>query len=341
MNERVYDVAIIGAGPTGLYATFYAGMRDLRVIVFEALERPGGQLSALYPEKYIYDVGGFPAILARDLVQHLWKQARQFDAEFHFDEAVEGLEVEPETEHKLLRTRLGTYRAKAVIICAGVGAFEPNRLRVPGAAEYEGKGVHYIVRDKEAFLGRRLLVVGGGDTAVDWALELQNWAREITLIHRYDHFEAHERSVLALAKSRVSVITNHVLRAVLGNEHVEAAVIGHTETDDEHRLPVDDILICIGFRSNIGPIQNWGLDLHKRAIRTDGHMATNLPGVFAAGDITQPEGAPKINLIATGFAQAAIAVSVANRYIYPKARLFPGHSSKRKGMRYAPVPLGH
>ena len=340
-TDTLYDVAIIGAGPSGLFAAFYAGMRDLKTIVFEALERPGGQLAALYPEKYIYDVGGFPAILARDLVQQLWKQARQFDAEFHFDEAVEHLEVEPETEHKLLHTRLGAYRAKTVVICAGVGAFEPNRLRVPGAAEFEGKGVHYIVRNKDIFLGRRLLIVGGGDTAVDWALELQNWAREITLIHRFDYFEAHERSVVALSQSKVHVLTNHVLRAVEGDDWVRAAIIGHTQLEDERRLEVDDILICIGFRSNIGPIKKWGLEIEKRAIRTNGHMATNLPGVYAAGDITLPEDAPKMNLIANGFAQAAIAINVANRYIYPKSRVFPGHSSQKKGMKYAPTPVGH
>lgn len=340
MSDKLYDVAIVGAGPVGLFAAFYAGMRDLSAVVLEALSRPGGQLTALYPEKYIYDVGGFPAILARDLVQELWKQGSQFGATFRFNEPVESLQqIEP--GHNLLTTPDGKYRAKTVVICAGVGAFEPNRLRAPGVADFEGQGVHYVVRDKEAFLGKRLLVIGGGDTAVDWALELQQWARSVTLVHRYDYFEAHERSVLALADSRVHVLTEHELHSVEGDGHVQEATLYHNRTEAEHTLRVDDVLICIGFRANIGPIENWPLDFEKRAIRVTGSMETNLPGVYAAGDITLPADAPKMNLIANGFGQATIAVNMANTFIYPKSRVFPGHSSQKKGMRYTPTPVGH
>ncbi len=340
MTDELYDVAIVGAGPAGLFAAFYAGMRDLKTIVLEALPRPGGQLTALYPEKYIYDVGGFPAILARDLVQELWKQGNQFGAHFRFSEPVEKLE-QLEPGHNVLTTPEGRYRAKTVVIAAGVGAFEPNRLPVPGAREMEGKGVHYVVRNKEAFLGRRVLVVGGGDTAVDWALELQQWARSITLIHRYDYFEAHERSVLALHQSKVHVLTEHELQAIEGNGQVEEATIVHSRTEAEHTLRVDDVLVCIGFRANIGPIKEWGLELERRSIRVNCAMETNLPGVYAAGDITYPEGAPKMNLIANGFGQATMAINMANKFIYPKSRVFPGHSSQKKGMRYAPTPVGH
>ena len=337
---KMYDVAIIGAGPTGLFAAFYAGMRDLQTIVIEALERPGGQLTALYPEKYIYDVGGFPAILARDLVQELWKQCSQFGAVFRFNEPVQMMrQLEP--GHNVLTTPEGEYHAKSVVIAAGVGAFEPNKLtKTPGAVEFEGKGVHYVVRDKEAFTGRRVLVVGGGDTAVDWALELQNWARSVTLIHRFDHFEAHERSVLALSDSRVHVLTQHELAAIEGDGRVEEATIFHNVTQAEHTLRVDDVLICIGFRANMGPIKEWEIEKTRRNILVNPSMETSLPGVYAAGDITLPEGAPKMNLIANGFGQATIAVNMAAKFVHPKARVFPGHSSQKKGMRYAPQPVG-
>ena len=207
-----YDVTVIGAGPAGLFAAFYAGLRNLKTLVLEALPRPGGQITALYPEKYIYDVGGFPAILGRDLVTELYKQAAQFGADFKFNERVESLEA-LEAGHLKLTTTEAEYSSKTVIIAAGIGAFQPNRLNVAGAAELEGKGVSYVVREREKFLGRRLLVIGGGDTAVDWSLELRNWASEVTLIHRLDYFEAHQRSVIALYDSQVNVHTQTNLSA--------------------------------------------------------------------------------------------------------------------------------
>ncbi|MGQ0605051.1 MAG: NAD(P)/FAD-dependent oxidoreductase [Anaerolineales bacterium] len=340
MTSDLYDAAIIGAGPAGLFAAFYAGMRDLKAVVLEALPQPGGQLTALYPEKYIYDVGGYSVALARDLVQELWKQSNQFGATFRFNEPVSTF-TQLEPGHNILTTPEGDYHAKTVVVAAGVGAFEPNRLAVPGAKELEGRGVHYVVRKKEAFLGRRLLVVGGGDTAVDWALELQQWARSITLAHRFDYFEAHERSMQALHSSKVHVLTEHELRSIEGDGCVQEVTLFHNHTQAEHTLRVDDVLVCIGFRANIGPIEKWGLKLDKRSILANGSMETNLSGVYAAGDITQPTDAPKMNLIANGFGQATVAVNMANKFIYPSARVFPGHSSHKKGMRYMPAPVGH
>ena len=171
--DNEYDLTVIGAGPVGLFAAFYAGMRNLKTLVLEALPCPGGQITALYPEKYIYDVGGFPSILGRDLVSELYKQSSQFGAEFRFDERVDNLEVW-ESGHLCLTTSEGKYFSKSVIIAAGIGAFQPNHLNATGISEFEGRGVSYIVHEREKFLGRRLLVIGGGDTAVDWALELLN-----------------------------------------------------------------------------------------------------------------------------------------------------------------------
>ncbi len=331
-----YDVTIIGAGPVGLFAGFYAGMRNLRTLVLEALPRPGGQITALYPEKYIYDVGGFPAILGRDLVSKLYKQSSQFGADFRFNERVETLEV-LEPGHLRLTSSEGSYLSRTVVIAAGIGAFQPNRLNVSGVAEFEGRGVSYVVREREKFLGRHLLVIGGGDTAVDWALELRNWASAVTLIHRLDYFEAHQRSVLALQDSTVNVFTQHELITVSGNEQVEHAVIRDHVTGDERTLDVDDVLICIGFRADLGPINNWGIKLEGRRVAVNRYAETNLPGVYAIGDIAHPEDGVSMNLIAYGFGQATLAVGYANHFIHPQERVSHGHSSQRKGMKYAPA----
>lgn len=334
--DNEYDLTVIGAGPVGLFAAFYAGMRNLSTLVLEALPRPGGQITALYPEKYIYDVGGFPAILGRDLVSELYKQSSQFGADFRFNERVENLDV-LEPGHLCLTTSEGKYFSKSVIIAAGIGAFQPNHLNADGISEFEGRGVSYIVREREKFLGRRLLIIGGGDTAVDWALELRNWASEITLIHRFDYFEAHQRSVLALQDSTVNVFTQHELLHVSGNEQVEHAGIRDHVTGNERTLDVDDVLICIGFRADIGPMNNWGIKLEGRRIAINRYSETNTPGVYAIGDIAHPEDGVSMNLIAYGFGQATLAVGYANHFINPRERVSHSHSSQRKGMKYAPV----
>jgi thioredoxin reductase (NADPH) len=332
-----YDLAIVGAGPTGLFAAFYAGMRNLRTLVLETLSRPGGQVSALYPEKYIYDVGGIPAVLGRDLVADLYKQGSQFGADFRFGERVERLEVMGPGRVRLA-TPEGVYSSKAALVCAGLGAFHPNRLDVPGALAFEGRGVSYVARRREDFLGRRLLVVGGGDTALDWALELRHWAREVTLIHRFEHFEAHEGSVAALHASEVRVLPAHELRALKGDEWLREAVIVDSRTGVERRLGIDEALICVGFKADIGPINEWGLALRGRHVLAGTTLETSLPGVFVAGDILVQEGVARMNLIATGFGHAALAVGQVVRFLRPGAQVFHGHSSQRKGMKYAPTP---
>jgi thioredoxin reductase (NADPH) len=237
-----------------------------------------------------------------------------------------------------LTTSEGKYFSKSVIIAAGIGAFQPNHLNASGVSEFEGRGVSYIVREREKFLGRRLLVIGGGDTAVDWSLELRNWASEVTLIHRFDYFEAHQRSVLALQDSTVNVFTQHELINVTGSEQVQRAVIRDHVTGNERTLEVDDILICIGFRADIGPINNWGINLEGRRVAVNRYFETNIPGVYAIGDIAHPEDGVSMNLIAYGFGQATLAVGYVNHFVHPKERVSHGHSSQRKGMKYAPTP---
>jgi len=217
-----------------------------------------------------------------------------------------------------------------VVVAAGIGAFEPRKLDgIPGISEFEGRGVEYIAQPIESYRGKRLMVVGGGDTAVDWAVALASIARSMVIIHRFDYFEAHEISLMALASSKARVFTEHELRRVEGKDHLTHAVIFSGGTQHEHILKVDELLICIGFKATMGPIEAWGLPVTNKAIRVNGKMESGLPGIYAAGDITFPTDAPKMNLIANGFGQATVAVNLATTFIYPKLRVFPGHSSQK------------
>ena len=330
MSQDVYDLTIVGAGPSGLFATFYAGLRQMKTKLIDALEEPGGQVAVLYPEKYIFDVPGFSRILAKDLVKNLVEQALQYSPTVVLGERVTTL-------HKAdgiieLGTDRGTkHYSKAVLIAAGVGAFAPNRLEAQGAAEYEGNGVYYFVKDKSIFKDKNLLIVGGGDSAVDWALNIKDTARKITLVHRRDVFRAHEVSVTKLMKSNVEIKLFYEVRRVMGDgSKLTQAVIFDNRTQAETTVDVDAILVNIGFRADLGPIKDWGLEIEGREIRINGRMETNIPGVYAAGDIAGTLDGVKLNLIATGHAQAALAVNVAKAYVDPNSKIFPGHSSEMK-----------
>lgn len=227
----------------------------------------------------------------------------------------------------IIGTDKGEHKSRTVVICAGVGAFAPNKLNAPGVAELEGVGVHYFVKEKAAFKGKNLLIVGGGDSAVDWALNLQDVAKSITLIHRRDEFRAHESTVTEMRNSTARILTPYEVKEVAGDGKIERVTILQNKTQEEETLDVDAILVNIGFKADIGPIREWGLTLEKRGIVVNTRMETNLPGVYAAGDIAAEE--VKMNLIATGYGQAALAVNVAKNYIDPKSSIFPGHSSEK------------
>ncbi len=330
MSQDVYDLTIVGAGPSGLFATFYAGMRQMKTKIIDALEEPGGQVAVLYPEKYIFDVPGFSKILARDLVKSLVDQAFQYNPTVVLGERVTTLRKDNDVIE--LGTDKGTkHYSKAVLIAAGVGAFSPNRLEAPGASDYEGKGVYYFVMDKGVFKDKKLLIVGGGDSAVDWALNIKEIARKITLVHRRDVFRAHEGSVAELMKSKVEVKLFYEVKRVAGDgTKVTQVVIFDNRTLAETSLDVDTILVNIGFRADLGPIKEWGLEIAGREISINGKMQSNIPGVYVAGDIAGPLDGVKLNLIATGYAQAALAVNVAKAYVDPNSKIFPGHSSEMK-----------
>lgn len=330
MSSDVYDLTIIGAGPSGLFATFYAGLRQMKTKIIDALEEPGGQVAVLYPEKYIFDVPGYSKILAKDLVKALVDQAFQYQATVVLGERVTSLHKNDGLFE--LNTDKGTkHYTKAVLIAAGVGAFSPNRLEAAGAAQYEGRGVYYFVKDKSLFRDKNLLIVGGGDSAVDWALNIKDIAKKITLVHRRDVFRAHEGSVAELMKSNVEVKLFYEVASVSGDGNgVTQAVIFDNRSRAQSTIDVDAILVNIGFRADLGPIKDWGLQIDGREIRSNGKMETNIAGVYVAGDIAGPLDGVKLNLIATGYAQAALAVNVAKAFIDPNSKIFPGHSSEMK-----------
>ncbi|MEO6197677.1 MAG: NAD(P)/FAD-dependent oxidoreductase [Dehalococcoidia bacterium] len=330
----IYDVTIIGAGPTGLFAAFYAGLRGMRTKIIEALPEVGGQLAVLYPEKYIYDVPGHPKVLAKDLVKMLIEQIHMFDPTMVLGQRIESLTRQDAAGEEVWR--LGTenegHLTRSVIITAGIGAFEPNKLDKPGVSDYLDHGVHYFVKDKRGFRNKDILIIGGGDTAVDWCLNLKDWANSITLIHRRDGFRAHEASLAALRMTEIPLMTYWELKRIDGDgKRPSTAVIFENRTAEERTIPVDIVLISTGFKAALGPVAKWGLEmLDNRHIKTNVFMETNLPAVFAAGDIAAVEGSAPLNLIVTGFGHAAIAANAAKARIDPGARMFPGHSSEMK-----------
>jgi len=329
-HDDVYDMTIIGAGPSGLFGAFYAGLRELRTKIFDVLPQVGGQLAVLYPEKFIYDVPGHPKVLAKDLVKLLEEQTLQWKPTMCLGQRVTDLRRREDGTLELDGGGV-THFSKTVIITAGVGAFTANKLTLENIGRFEGKGVYYFVLDKTLFRGKRLLIVGGGDSAVDWALNLKDYARQITLIHRRDQFRAAPASITELMHSSVNIRLFHEIKSISGENKIEHAVVFDNRTKDETALDVDAVLLNLGFKADLGPIKHWGLELMgTRYVKVNARMETNISGVYAAGDIAgQPDVEP-VNLIATGFAQATVAVNVAATYLNPQTKVFPGHSSERR-----------
>lgn len=324
MSDNLCDLTIIGAGPTGLFAAYYAGFRGLRTKVIDSQPDLGGQITALYPDKFIYDVAGFPKILGKDLVRNLVEQAMQYQPAVHLDEHVQALERTSDGAIRLV-TNGSAHLTRVVLITAGIGAFTPKTYKRPELDQWIGRGLYFAVRNKEDFRGRRLLVVGGGDSALDWALGLQDVASHITLIHRRDGFRAHEDSVQKLFASSIETKLFYELRALRGDDRIREAVIYQNKTHLEEVLQVDAVLAFLGLLSNLGPIREWGLTIEDDAVVVNTRMETNLPGIYAAGDIAAYPG--KLKLIVTGFGEAATAVNNAVTFINPSASAFPGHSS--------------
>jgi thioredoxin reductase len=323
MSNRV-DVTIIGGGPCGLFAAFYAGMRGMSVRVIDSLPELGGQLNALYPEKYIYDMPGFPKVLAKELARDMAAQGSQYDADFVLGETANIL-IKDDAGYIIQTTSGKNLLTKTLIISAGAGAFSPTRLGVEREQEFENKGVHYGVRDKSMFADKHVVIVGGGDSAFDWALNLLPVAGAITLVHRRDQFRAHEESVKQVQESRVHMRLFCAVKELHGDDRLAALTIENLQTKERDHVNVDALIVNVGFKSSLGPIKTWGLNVEKNQILVDRKFETNLPGVFAVGDVCSYDG--KLKLIATGVGEATTAVCFAKTYVDPDARLFPGHSS--------------
>lgn len=323
-NEEIFDVTIIGGGPVGLFAAFYAGLRNMSCKIIESLPQLGGQLSALYPEKYIYDVAGFPKITAQDLIDRLKQQMEQFEQTVCLNEAVEEIERQPDDSFKLL-TNKGTHFTKTIIITAGNGAFHPKKLDLVNSSKFEETNLHYFINDLQKFEGKKVQLFGGGDSAVDWALMLEPIAEKVTLAHRRDKFRAHEHTVEILKNSSVDVLTPFIPSAFIGEKRIKQVELIDVKGNETMIIDVDDVIVNYGFVSSLGPIKNWGFNLDKNSIVVNSKMETNIAGIYAAGDICTYEG--KVKLIASGFGEASTAVSNAKVFIDPTSKVQPLHST--------------
>lgn len=322
MSDLTADLAIVGAGPAGLFAAYYAGFRGFSVVVVDALPEVGGQVSAMYPEKEIFDIAGIPAIRGRDLVDRLTEQAGVYNPTYLLNSKVVGLS-HAEDDVTLTTDKGDTIRAKAAIISGGIGSFTPRAL--PTGDAWLGKGMVYFVPSLQEHAGKDVVIVGGGDSAFDWAWSLRDIAKSIAIVHRRDAFRAHATTVDMVRNVGVRLIVNAEIAAVSGDEVIRAVTVRGKADGVEETLDCDTLVAALGFVANIGPITEWGLELDKRHIKVTPSMHTNLPRVLACGDICSYEG--RVPLIAVGFGEAATAVNNAAHLIDPSFGLFPGHSS--------------
>ncbi|GIN93417.1 ferredoxin--NADP reductase [Siminovitchia terrae] len=327
-QNKVTDITIIGGGPVGMFTAFYAGMRQASVKVIESLPQLGGQLSALYPEKYIYDIAGFPKVRAQELVDNLTEQMNQFEVQACLGETVENVVKEADGIFKIV-TNKAVHFSRAIIITAGNGAFQPRKLKIEGEEKFEETNLHYSVQNLAQFEGKRVAIFGGGDSAVDWAMMLEPIAEKVTIVHRRDKFRAHEHSVELLQQSKVEILTPYVPVELIGYDRVEKVVVQQAKGEEQTELEVDDVIVTYGFISSLGPIKDWELDIEKNSIVVNSKMETSIEGIYAVGDICTYEG--KVKLIATGFGEAPIAVSNAKVYMDPNAKLQALHSTSLMG----------
>jgi ferredoxin/flavodoxin---NADP+ reductase len=320
------DILIVGAGPTGLYGAYYAGFRGMRAAVMDILPEPGGQIMAMYPEKEIMDIAGYPSVRGRNLVSNLIQQTAPYEPRYLLGHEATRLGFDSRGL-PTVTSHLGvTVHAKAVVITGGIGTFTPRRLTMAG--EYEGRGLSYFVTSPAEHAERDVVIVGGGDSAFDWALTLEPLARSVTLVHRRDSFRAHAATVGKVRASRAEIIVNAEVTAVHGTKAVTAVEVKERRDGSRRTLPAQSLIAALGFVADPGPLLEWGVDMSARHVSVDTRMATNLPRIFAAGDIVDYPG--KVRLIATGFGEVATAVNNAATVIDPQLELFPGHSTERE-----------
>ncbi|MBK9285151.1 MAG: NAD(P)/FAD-dependent oxidoreductase [Sphingobacteriaceae bacterium] len=315
------DIAIIGAGPVGLFAVFEAGLLKMRCHLIDYLPKAGGQLSEIYPKKPIYDIPGYPSVLAQELVDKLLEQIEPFKPGFTFGERIESLEKKDERDF-LLTTNLGNViQAKVVVIAGGLGCFEPRKPEVTGLEKFEnGKGIHYMIIDPEKFRNKNIVIAGGGDSALDWAIYLADICANLTLIHRSESFRGAPDSVAKVmnlaASGKINLKVNSAISAVDGNENLELVEIQNLKSSEKEKIKADCLIPLFGLSPKLGPIDNWGLNIDKSAIEVNTEdYSTNVPGVYAIGDINTYKN--KLKLILCGFHEAALMSHSAYKYINP------------------------
>lgn len=323
MNQITTDICIVGAGPVGLFAVFEAGLLKMRCHLIDFLPRPGGQLTEIYPKKPIYDIPGYPSILAGELVDNLLEQIKPFNPTFTLGQRVETFEKLPNGDFKVTTGENTQVICKAVVIAAGLGCFEPRKPAAKNLETFEGKGVSYMILDPEKYRNRRVILAGGGDSALDWAIHLAPIAAELTLVHRSEEFRGAPDSVQKVydlaSAGKIRLILNSNITELRGN-----GVLREVELTDKEKkasvIETDDLIPLFGLSPKLGPIAGWGLNLDKNAIAVNTeNFETNIPGVFAIGDINTYPG--KLKLILCGFHEGALMAQKAHEYVYPDRKL--------------------
>ena len=315
-EKEIFDVIIIGGGPTGMFAAFYAGLRELKTKVIETLPVLGGQVEIIYPEKMIFDIGAYPFIKGSDLIDQLEKQMAPFDTTVCLDERVSEIKRLDAEELFEVKTNEETHYARAILVTTGQGSFEARKLPFDYPEQYEKTNLHYYVSPLETYRDKVVAITGGGDSAVDWALTLEKIAKKVYIIHRRNKFRAHEASVSMLKKSSVETLTPYLPIDFKGNdEEIERVVVQKRRGDETMTLPIDYFIVNFGFVSDNKQLNDWGLETSHNSLVVDQKMATNVPGIFAAGDVTTFDG--KVKLIATGFGEAPTAINSIIQYLNP------------------------
>lgn len=317
------DILIVGAGPVGLFTVFEAGLVKLRCHLVDSLPQPGGQLSEIYPKKPIYDIPGYPSILAGELVDRLMEQIAPFNPGFTLGERAEQIEKTDDDKFVLTTNRGTQHKASVIAIAGGLGCFEPRKPPISNLEHFEDRGVEYIIKDPEVYRNKRVVIAGGGDSALDWTIFLADVASEVTLIHRRQEFRGALDSVekvFDLANSgRISLMTNAQAVGLNGNGKLTDVLIKH-KTEGDITRPTDHFIPLFGLSPKLGPIAEWGLNIEKNAIQVDTYdYSTNVPGVYAIGDINTYPG--KLKLILCGFHEATLMVQSAFKHIYPDRKL--------------------
>ena len=313
------DILIIGAGPTGLFTVFEAGLLKLKCHILDALPQPGGQLSELYPKKPIYDIPGFPEVLAGDLVNNLMEQIKQFEPGFTLGERAETIDKQEDGSFIVTSNKGKKFHASVVAIAGGLGSFEPRKPLIQDIEFYENKGVKYFVKNPEKFRNKKIVIAGGGDSALDWSVFLSNVASEVTLIHRRNEFRGALDSVEKVQElknaGKIKLITPAEVIGLNGSEHLESIII--EENGAQRTIPTDYFIPLFGLTPKLGPIANWGLEIEKNAIKVNNALdyQTNIPGIFAIGDVNTYPG--KLKLILCGFHEATVMCQAAYQIINP------------------------